>query len=158
MIHLFCYESCPGCFNAFLPLITNQKKFVFGLFMRGRISKCQGLNSSCQQWDDIKVSVPGRVTQPGEKEMSSMARTSEASLLTESSPRITTCIDREETFQVSFTAFSLNIQFVQTNLECWLVPPPMHQHNSKKHQTKGRTILIVFIKIATEEVCKNRPL
>lgn len=59
--------------------------------MCGDISKCQGLNLThlCSE-TLLMIAVPGTVLQPGLKDKSSMARTSETSLSAESSPRITT--------------------------------------------------------------------
>ncbi len=90
MIQLFCYESLPGCFNVF-PCYQYSKQVCGGLFMCGDISKCQGLNLSrlCSEML-LMVAVPGTVMQPGLKDRSSMARTSEASPSAESCPRITT--------------------------------------------------------------------
>lgn len=90
MIQLLCYESHPGCFSVF-PCYQYSKQVWCGLFMCGDISKCQGLNLSrlCSEML-LMVAVPGTVTQRGLKDRSSMAKTSEASLSAESSPRITT--------------------------------------------------------------------
>lgn len=60
--------------------------------MCGDIFKCQGLNLSplCSEML-LMVTVPGTDMQLGLKDRSSMARTSEASLSAESSPRTITC-------------------------------------------------------------------
>lgn len=90
MIHLFCYESHPWCFNVFARY-RYSKQVCGRLFMCGDISKCQGLNLSrlCSEML-LMIAVPVTVMQPGLKDRSSMARTSEASPSSESCPRIST--------------------------------------------------------------------
>ena len=100
MSQSFCYESDP---LASSPRYQYSKQVCGGLFMCGDISKCQGLNSSrlCSEML-LMVAVPGRVTQPGLKDRSSMARTSEASLSAESRPRIATW-ETQKMFKKSFS-------------------------------------------------------
>lgn len=90
-MQLFCYECHPRCFSTLPPWYRYSKQVCGGLFMCGDISKCQGVNLCCLCGAMLlMVPVPETAPQPGLKDKSSMARTSEASLSAESSPRITT--------------------------------------------------------------------
>lgn len=113
MIQLFCYEAHPGCLNVF-PCYQYSKQVCGSLFICGDISKCQVLNLSrlCSEML-LMVAVPATATQPGLKDRSSMARTSEASLSAESWPRITTWLThRKPSRNHSVISFTLSIQSI----------------------------------------------
>lgn len=111
MIHLLCYESPP--FHQY------SKQVCGSLFTCGDISKCQGVNLSrlCGEML-LMVAVPGVVTQPGPRDKSSMARTSEDSLSAESSPRITTLKLNREKRCHSVTALYLKYHDTSGHVVC----------------------------------------